>query len=1097
MSGAQEEGEAAGVPEALRLRRRLMLAVALVLALGLLALWWQRLAIADHFVQRALAARQVRATFHMTHLSLRSERLENLVLGDPARPDFTARAIEVDLGFGGLTPHVTAVRVEGGRLFGRVDAGGLHLGEIDKLRSTAAPGGETSFLPDIALTLRDARARLETPAGPVGLALNGSGNLRDGFSGQAAAVVRKARYAGCAAPLASAWMAVETVNGAPHLAGPVRADALACGGNVVAKLALLADVRLDPAQGQISGTVKGNAEAARGGGAIVAEPTLYLQFGAGAGSAQGHAAIDLTALRRGEIHAGPAHVEGDWTWRAGASGAVASSSEKGAAGAMPSGFGATARVDAQQVRAVDPATLAGLTRGLEGTPVAPLAARLMRGLAGLQRDNRLTSRFSIAQQGAGAHLALSALRLEGKGGEHLALSDASRVAMDWPSRQMRLDGGLSGGGGDLPDFALHLRASGGRGYAGQMFVQPYAAGGARLALDTVRFVAQPNGGSRLVTRLRFDGPLPEGMIRGLDLPLVADRTASGDWTVNPGCGAVGFDQLRLGALSLDPQRLSLCPAEGGALLTVRGGRLSGGAVVRGAVFSGRLGENPLRFSAGSAAYALSGNDLALTDAELLLGDRAAPVRLAATRLDGRLAGEGLGGEASGIEGRIATVPLLVRDGTAHWGYANGALSLRGDMLVRDTAAPARFEPVRSSDFALRMANGRITAGGTIHAPANPRTLAQVSIVHDLARGAGRADFAVKGLRFDKGLQPDQLTMLTKSVIANVDGTVDGSGSIRWRGDHVTSSGDFATAGMNLAAAFGPLEGLSGRIHFTDLLGLVSAPDQEVRLASVHPGVDVHDGVIHYALLPDQKVAIRDGSWPFAGGRLTLLPTVMDMSADKPRALTFRVVGLDAGAFIDLLALDNVSATGTFDGLLPMIFDAQGGRIVGGVLAARQQGMPPLIIDPAALRVEGASGLAIPCDAGRQAGHLAYVGQVSNENVGKAGRLAFDALKDLQYKCLTILMDGALDGEIVTQVLFNGVNRGELSSVPKVLAKKFIGLPFVFNVRISAPFRGLLNTAQSFVDPSLLLHDSAAARGAAEQGAGASSGDSGVAPRRGP
>ncbi|OYW85903.1 MAG: hypothetical protein B7Z20_08275, partial [Sphingobium sp. 32-64-5] len=149
--------------------------------------------------------------------------------------------------------------------------------------------------------------------------------------------------------------------------------------------------------------------------------------------------------------------------------------------------------------------------------------------------------------------------------------------------------------------------------------------------------------------------------------------------------------------------------------------------------------------------------------------------------------------------------------------------------------------------------------------------------------------------------------------------------------------------------------------------------------------------------------------------------------------------------------------------LPMIFDPNGGRISGGVLAARQQGSPPLIID----HVEG---LSIPCDPDRQAGHLAYVGQVSNEDLGMSGKLAFDALKDLQYKCLTILMDGAIDGELVTQVVFNGVNRGELSSVPKIVAKKFVGLPFLFNVKIEAPFRGLMSTARSFIDPSLLIRD---------------------------
>src|SRR3546814_8295065 len=118
------------------------------------------------------------------------------------------------------------------------------------------------------------------------------------------------------------------------------------------------------------------------------------------------------------------------------------------------------------------------------------------------------------------------------------------------------------------------------------------------------------------------------------------------------------------------------------------------------------------------------------------------------------------------------------------------------------------------------------------------------------------------------------------------------------------------------------------------------------------------------------------------------------SSDLPRALTFRSIGWQAADFINALELENISATGTFDGLLPMIFDDKGGRIVGGVLVARQQGLPPLYLrDVASLR--------IGCDTERQGGTLAYVGQVSNAALGLFGILAFDELQSLLYNCLPI------------------------------------------------------------------------------------------------
>ena len=61
--------------------------------------------------------------------------------------------------------------------------------------------------------------------------------------------------------------------------------------------------------------------------------------------------------------------------------------------------------------------------------------------------------------------------------------------------------------------------------------------------------------------------------------------------------------------------------------------------------------------------------------------------------------------------------------------------------------------------------------------------------------------------------------------------------------------------------------------------------------------------------------------------------------------------------------------------------------------------------------------------------------------------------------------------MVTNVVFTGVNRGQLGGTPAGLARNFTGLPFLFNVRIAAPFRGLLGTAQSFIDPSQLIQNS--------------------------
>src|SRR3546814_10279056 len=144
------------------------------------------------------------------------------------------------------------------------------------------------------------------------------------------------------------------------------------------------------------------------------------------------------------------------------------------------------------------------------------------------------------------------------------------------------------------------------------------------------------------------------------------------------------------------------------------------------------------------------------------------------------------------------------------------------MTGRDAQAPGRFEPRNVPDVALTLKDSRIAATGSLRAPRNDALVARAVIAHDLGSGRGKADLAVPGLSFGPGLQPEDVTRLALGVVANVTAQVSGEGHIRWNGTHVTSDGLFRTDNAALAAAFGPVEGLSGDLRFTDLLGLVRA-----------------------------------------------------------------------------------------------------------------------------------------------------------------------------------------------------------------------------------------------------------------------------------
>jgi hypothetical protein len=326
-------------------------------------------------------------------------------------------------------------------------------------------------------------------------------------------------------------------------------------------------------------------------------------------------------------------------------------------------------------------------------------------------------------------------------------------------------------------------------------------------------------------------------------------------------------------------------------------------------------------------------------------------------------------------------------------------------------------------------------------PGTGALVTNVAIRHELGTGIGNASLDVPGLRFaQNGLQPEMITRLTEGVIALVNGTVTGQGQIAWNGaGEVTSTGEFSTSNMNLAAAFGPVTGLSGTIRFTDLLGLETAPGQTATVATINPGILVENGVITYQLLPGQLVRIQAGRWPFMGGELILRETVLNLGRPSPKRLTFEVRGLDANMFVNSFGFDDIKAEGTFDGVLPMIFDDNGGRIVGGRLDSRAPG-----------------------------GRLSYNGAVNRANLGTAGNLAFNALRDLRFQSMIIRLDGDLAGEFGTTLVIDGVGLAGTNGTQRLISR-FVGrIPLKFNVSIRGPFRALIGTAKSLRDPRALI-----------------------------
>lgn len=1028
----EQGGEIVGVGRRRRFRRPLLLLLVLVM-LVLAGLWFARERLATGYIDGELARRNVDASYEVTRIGFGRQVFENLVIGDPRRPDLTARRVEVSIVFGLTGPRIGLIRARGVRLFGRVENGRLLLGQVDRLMPE--PSGAPFRLPDQRIDVADAAISLQTPAGPVALALEGRGNLADGFRGALAAAADELRLGGCTLTGLRARTALSVDDLQPRLRGPAALRRLRCDDALDADRPLLAlDATFAPALDRWRG--RSALRVAR----LDAGPHRF-------NAVEGRVGFDgdRTETRgRLDLRSGAARVALFEAGIAGFDGNYALSLTRGNVALDGDATAGGLRLDEPRLR-----SLASGLRAAAGTPLGPIGDRLAAALVAAGRSGA-EARASLAlnsRDGAGT-VRLARLNADSRSGARLGIADGAGLTYSWPGGALAMDGALTLSGGGFPDarFAIS-QGAGAAPLTGSGRIAPIQASGARLALGEIRFSAAANGETHFATTMTLDGPFSGGRVAGLALP-VSGRFGPNGFALGERCVAARFAALQVQSLRLGPTSLPLCPA-GRALLWQAGGRLQGGAELRGPRFAGRLGASPIALAASRLRVDLAG--FAAADVAARLGPGDAVNRLEIASLSGRFAAGGVAGPFSGLSGDLANVPLLVQEGSGQWRLRGGNLLLEGHVRVADKQDPVRFHPQVSDDFRLTLESNRIHATGWLAHPEGHVRVARATIDHDLGSGAGAAVLDVPGLAFNPGFQPDALTPLTVGVVGSVEGRLSGQGRIAWDGGGTSSTGTFATEGMNLAAPFGPVEGLTTTIHFTDLLGLVSAPGQEARIGRVQAGVDVLDGVVRYQLQPNYHVAIEGARWPFSGGQLDLQPTILDFSRETTKYLTFQVTALDAARFIDQMEFSNIAATGTFDGIIPMQFDENGtGQIVGGRLAARPEG-----------------------------GTLSYVGELTDRDLGAYGILAFNALKSLRYSQFALTLDGDLDGEFITVIDLDGIARdpagttlpgggGITAMVAGRVFRQISRIPFEFNIRIQGQFRSLLATARSFSDPTPLI-----------------------------
>jgi hypothetical protein len=1000
------------------------LAILLFLLLVIVVVWIERRPIATQFLKREFERRGVTATYHLDRVGLRTQEVHDLVIGDPKHPDLVARhaVIQMRLKWDGSF-EVYRVFARGVRLRGRMIHGKINWGQVSKL--LPPPSNKPFALPNFSLDIADSSIALATPFGPLGLALEGNGQLSGGFRGRVAVASPRLVPGRCGAENLRMNAAVAVVARRPQIDGPVTLDRVACPASRFQVVAPRFDAKasFNEAFTSIDGSGRMAMQSLVAGANGLAAFAGELTYKGPITNVHGQVKLSAQQSRLGTIYADRTRLLGGY--------------------GLDSRAGTFALVGkfAADSASLAPSMTASVTQPLAAaakTPIGPVAASIGNAITRTAHSFNSAGAIKVVNFPGGGAARIADADIKGPGGARARIFGGSGVTYYWPSGGLRIDTNIEMGGGGLPSGRVRLRQPRpGAPMSGVADLAPYTVNGTRLALAPIRFGPGPGGTTALSTLAQLDGPFPDGRVQALRIPIMGRIGQGGSFAFGTSCAVVSFNYLRTGVLQLGPTRLPVCPI-GPAIVAKRpGGPVLASARFSGPVLNGRLGSSPLHLAA--AGGQIVGKVFSFNRLGMRLGKPESPIIFDAARVNGSFVGAGISGKFGGASATIGNVPLLLSDAAGSWRVHNGDLTVDSALTVSDRNDNPRFYPLKGDNVHFTLAGDYVRATGALKHEGTLVT--DVAIEHKLSTGAGHADLDVPGLTFGPSLQPDELTRLTEGVIALVNGTVTGHGRIDWNSlGKVTSTGDFSTANMDLAAPFGPVEGMSGTIHFNDLLGLTTPPGQVMNVRSINPGILVENGVIRYQLLPDNLVKIERGEWPFMGGRLILQETVLNFGRPTAKRLTFEVQGLDAHTFVQSLGFKELDATGTFDGVLPMIFDEEGGRIVGGRLDSRPGG-----------------------------GSLAYNGVVNKADLGTMGNIAFNALRDLRFKSMIIRLDGDLAGEFTTRLAIEGVGLGQ-TSTQKIIRGLLAKIPLKMNVTITGPFRALIATAKSFNDPRQVIKD---------------------------
>ncbi len=1073
-------------------------------------LWFVRFSIASFMLGAALSERGADADFEFINLDLNGAALSNVRFGPEDTPDATIPLIEARWRWEGLSPRLHFIRVVRPRLHFRMDEGGrVSAGSLERLGG-GAPGRRRPSIPAIELEILEGEALVDTPFGALTATLQSSGTIGRNFS--AIGEIARTSRAGQTYALEAGQAELVVISRDDNIAFRLNAnaDTLKWDGARVAAptLRILGRAPLDLARYDVELTSR--AASFNGNGVTAQALTAAIGFegiargtelapetwGGEARGSAGELSFDGNTIQHarfeGRVDGAEARGQGRWSLSGGHFDGLSLISEQpNANGAFRfelqgnESLNGEARIVFAQSRLSEDAqaNLRAAFPDIAGAPVGPTFAQAERALGAAADRFDLSIPIAMSANEDGVRLRVAApAEARAATGARILLSplrqDGPALVLQWPGPALSGAIALELSGGGAPNATLLLDTvdwTPGAPFEadGTLTLANWRTDAASIAADelAVGIAVQPHGGGRLDLRgpTHITGPLGDGEVRDLVATLDLGVQWGEGWRVTPnsGCLPIRLGGIDAAGLSFSNGDFSLCPLNGALIAADANANLSGGFSIRSLGLNGRMSgpeAQPARLSASNIVGLFRGRSgdftLALeADAPQLsiamTDERTLSINLHRITADahiadswsvtgsfdaGTLTDPTLPGSISAIEGAWTAEPV---DNKPIIRVSAGEALLTANRPVSEEDRPL-FNPLRIIDANAAMSDGQITASGAIVLEERLRQLARFTAQHAIDEGAGSATVVAEQIIFGPQLQPYEITEQARGMVEGVTGPISASAEITWTRDTLLGAARVNLQGVSLATATIPIvNDVHGEIYFDDLWLLTTPPGQQITIGELNPGVAVTNGRVRFQLLPEERVAIERAEFDFASGTLAMSPTTIALGADETRfELTLRDV--DAADLLRTLNVPDLTATGQIEGNFPLLLTRQSAFVQHGVLRATGEG-----------------------------GVISYTGRAGDGATG-ISRIAFDALRSFRYDALSLTLDGDLNGDVISSIDFSGQNSGRpidltpIAAIPGVGRVTVSGVPFDFNVRVTAPFRRLAQTAATITDPGSLI-----------------------------